>query len=94
MSQRELFDVDEVGERKLLPNSAEARSRSRATPAPVGSGPVGETCKGCAHYTRVQYHDSIFRKCGLMRDEWTHGPGTDIKASFAACREFRPKGDE
>lgn len=88
MSQLELFDVAEIGERKLLPPAAQAASRCRATPAPIGSGPAGQSCRSCSHYTRVRHHDQTFRKCELMRGDWTHGPGTDIKASYAACRLF------
>lgn len=84
--QAELF---EVGQRMPIPG-ASPRQRSRATPAPVGSGPEGETCKTCLHYTRAQYHDYVHLKCGLMRAVWTHGPGTDIKAKWPACREWVP----
>ncbi|MCC7423794.1 MAG: hypothetical protein IT428_26310 [Planctomycetaceae bacterium] len=91
MSQRELFDVAEVGERKVLPSAARASSRSKATPAPVGTGPVGETCRTCAHYTRVVHNDYSYPKCGLMQADWTRGPGSDIKASYDACRLFEPR---
>ena len=88
MSQTELFPDSEVGERKVLPPAARATAKHRATPAPVGSGPAGETCKTCRHYALVKYHDYTHRKCGLMKSDWTHGPGTDITASYAACRAW------
>jgi hypothetical protein len=87
MAQHELFSVDEVGERTLLP-SAVKPGKLRATPAKPGTGPEGETCKTCKHYCRVHYHDKVYLKCGLMRAEWSHGPGTDIKASYPACKEW------
>jgi hypothetical protein len=56
--------------------------------AQPGSGPDGETCKTCAHYTRVHYQAGIFRKCGLNEAKWTHGPGSDIKARSPACAKW------
>lgn len=73
----ELFDV---GKRTPM--------KPGATPAPVGSGPEGETCKTCQHYTRVGWHDAYHLKCGLMEPMWTHGPGSDIKASLPACSKW------
>ena len=55
------------------------------TAAPIGSGPEGETCKTCAHYT-IREWAGKYRKCGLMERFWTHGLGSDIKAKWAACR--------
>lgn len=53
---------------------------------PPGSGPKGETCGSCEHYTRVQVMSGrFFRKCGLMEAHWTHGPGSDIKMKSPAC---------
>jgi hypothetical protein len=63
----------------------------RAYPAPPGSGPEGQTCRGCDHYCRVQGGAKAYPKCELMKANWTHGTGTDIKASSPACRLFVPK---
>jgi hypothetical protein len=57
----------------------------RCTPALSGTGPEGETCRSCRHYTRDQYHDYVYRKCGLMRHAWSRGEGTDIRAKWPAC---------
>lgn len=57
--------------------------------APVGSGPAGETCKTCRHFTRLEYRSGTFLKCGLMEKHWTHGPATDIRAGWPACREWQ-----
>lgn len=54
-----------------------------------GTGPKGETCKTCRHYTRTATRSGKeFRKCLLMRAAWTHGPGTDIKAGAPACQKW------
>jgi hypothetical protein len=79
-----------------------ALTKSRASTfkgyaAPPGTGPAGETCKTCAHYTHSRNSEGRgrkFPKCGLMRRLWTHGPGTDIKASSPACRKWEAKEDE
>ena len=71
----------------------EPEKSGRRTPTPKayagqpGRGPQGETCKTCAHYCRTKSGSGkTFRKCGLLRDAWTHGPGTDIKAGSPACQ--------
>lgn len=62
--------------------------------APPGTGPAGETCRTCRFYTVQSYTQNRYRKCGLMRDDWTRGPGTDIKARAAACRKWKGKTDD
>lgn len=94
MSQGELF---QVGQRTPLPPPAgrfAGNSRSRPTPATIGTGPAGETCRTCRHYTRLQHHDRVHLKCGLMQAYWTHGPGSDIKAGWPACSQFERKDGE
>jgi len=65
-------------------------SHKRKTPmpkghaGPVGSGPKGETCKTCRHLTRVK-HAKTYLNCGLLRKQWTSGPGSDVRAKDAAC---------
>jgi len=60
----------------------------RGYAATPGSGPQGETCRGCEHYAvRLER----YRKCRLMRDEWTGGAATDIKASSPACAKWEAK---
>ena len=70
----------QVGKRKPTP--------PRGHVAPPGSGPKGETCRTCAHYTRRHYHDYVHLKCGLNKANWTKGPGSDIRAKDAACRKW------
>lgn len=54
-----------------------------------GTGPAGETCKTCKHICRINIRSGrTFRKCGLAKHHWTHGPGSDIKASSPACRSW------
>lgn len=52
-----------------------------------GTGPEGETCKSCKHYT-VRQFAKRYLKCGLMKAHWTSGRGSDIKASAPACRRW------
>jgi hypothetical protein len=56
--------------------------------APPGSGPAGEKCKTCQHYTH-RVRAKAYRKCELMVHAWTGGPGTDIKANAPACRRWQ-----
>lgn len=59
-----------------------------------GTGPDGETCGGCQHYTRTESDSRrTFRKCELMRAHWTHGPGSDIRAKDPACRHWEASRD-
>lgn len=51
-----------------------------------GTGPDGETCGSCEHIAR--HPSGHYRKCALVRDRWTHGPGTDIKARSPACSKW------
>ena len=59
--------------------------RKRGHADTPGTGPIGETCKSCAHYCVVSYRAGKHRKCGAMQRWWTHGPGTDIRAGDPAC---------
>lgn len=58
--------------------------------APPGTGPDGETCRSCLHYSGVELA-RVYRKCGLMRAHWTGGPGTDIRAASPACARWEAK---
>ena len=76
----ELFTDSEIGERTVYGNTC--------TPSPVGTGPSGETCKSCFFLRRTQSASHHFLKCEKMKSSWTHGAGTDIRASWPACREW------
>ena len=78
---KDLFGV-EVAD--VLPprKSTEPRRGHAARP---GTGPAGETCKSCEHYT-LRHFAKTYRKCGLVRAAWTRGPGTDIRAKDPACQ--------
>lgn len=52
-----------------------------------GSGPKDETCKTCKHYY-LKHMAKAYRKCLLMRSNWTGGPRTDIKAGSPACSKW------
>lgn len=79
----------------LTPSESKRRrkpTRKRGYVMPPGTGPKGETCKSCKH--KVTYgmrSGRSFVKCGLMRDRWTHGPGSDIYASAPACQKWEKK---
>lgn len=61
------------------------------TPAPIGSGPEGETCGTCRHKSSQGGTAGRYLKCGLLEEHWTRGPGTDIRAWWAACRYWEAK---
>lgn len=50
-----------------------------------GTGPEGQTCKTCQHIARIE-HSKTYLKCGLMRQHWTGGGRTDIRAGSPACK--------
>lgn len=84
---KDLFGI-EVAEPPALPVGAKGKRKPtvlRGYAGTPGRGPVGETCKSCEHYTLVRFAKS-YRKCELISSSWTHGPGTDIKASSPACQ--------
>ena len=72
--------------RQLFRTQPRENAGYAATP---GTGPVGETCRSCQHYTHNDTRTArLYRKCALMRSTWTGGPGTDIKASSPACSKW------
>ena len=56
-----------------------------------GSGPVGETCRSCAHATKWNTDTAAggFWKCVLIKP--TRGPGTDIRLKSPACAYWKSK---
>lgn len=81
-------------DRALTPQERRLLYRTRAKgkqgyAAPPGTGPIAETCKSCKHYVSLRTRaGNTFPKCRLMESIWTHGPGTDIKASSPACSRW------
>ncbi len=61
----------------------------RGMAARPNSGPQGETCGSCRFAAQVYYHNKTYRKCDLIRKQWTHGAGSDIKLRFPACLEWK-----
>lgn len=74
--------AEEVGQKKKT-------TRPNGYAAQPGSGPSGETCKTCEHYARMVH--VRYRKCLLVRDNWTRGPGTDVLAKSPACAFWKRK---
>lgn len=77
MEQSELFDV---GKRTPSPGIT-------CTPAAIGTGPNGETCRTCKHATKISYANTFY-KCELARAGWTGGKATDIKLRWPACAKW------
>lgn len=76
---------------KLRPKRPTPKKRGYA--APPGSGPAGETCRGCKHYYSKGYGRKTYPKCELMRAYWNHSHGSDIKASSPACKRWEKPDD-
>lgn len=55
-----------------------------------GTGQEGETCGSCAYHV-VKVCAKRYHKCGLMRNKWTGGTGTDIRVRSPACLKWEPK---
>lgn len=86
MDQPDLFDV---GERQTYYTTPGHKSPP-CTPAKIGSGPDGETCKTCRHVFRNKMAKTYY-KCDLMREYWTGGAGTDIRLRWPACKYWEPR---
>ena len=67
-------------------------NRAIKRPFPTGMGPQGATCRSCRHCTAVEHHDKRYYKCAVVRDHWSHGPGTDVKLKDWACRSYDNTG--
>lgn len=55
-----------------------------------GSGPAGETCGTCKHMVR-RHMARTYIKCGLVKEHWTQGSRTDIRARDPACLKWVKK---
>jgi hypothetical protein len=55
-----------------------------------GTGPEGETCGSCKNLYR-NVMAKTYLKCALMREHWTGGGGTDVKARDPACKFWEAK---
>lgn len=82
------------GDPEKAPKTKATRAvRNLATPAAIGSGPEGKTCGDCQFLVHVQHRAGRYLKCGKMEKHWTHGEGTDIRAKWEACSQFKQKGE-
>ena len=88
MSDLPQFDFAMSPEQRALFERIHGKKKtsSKATPAPPGSGPAGEFCKGCRHFVRNAQWSKTYFKCGLIRA--TKGPGTDIRANLPSCSQW------
>lgn len=89
-----LFELEELPPPPKLTVGAKMRVRQQQR---IDSGvhPLGhdalligtsETCGGCRFRVAYGYHTRSYPKC--EKGPFTHGPGTDVKASWPACRRF------
>lgn len=89
---RDLFDPNR--EKMTKASMAERRKLGRKTTPPKGyaakpgTGPAGEFCRTCIFLVRKEM-SKVYLKCWLTRGTWTGGGGSDIRASFPACRFWR-----
>jgi hypothetical protein len=58
--------------------------RSYAHPDRPGTGPQGEACASCSHVRRV----GRYFKCAVIKESWTHGPGSDLRLKDKACSRW------
>ena len=70
------------------PEKPARKRRAKGHARPPGTGPAGEKCKSCAHYT-IRRYAKTYRKCGLMEAHWTRGASTDIRANDPACELWK-----
>jgi hypothetical protein len=90
-----LFGHSETPHSLVVGKAKRKPTVKRGYAMPPGTGPAGETCKTCAHIVRPATRSGArFRKCGLIRANWTHGEGTDILAGSPACAKWaKPEGE-
>jgi len=63
----------------------------RGHAARPGTGPEGQTCGSCRHYTRRCGGAKDYLKCALTEATWTGGPGSDIRKKDPACQLWAEK---
>lgn len=86
MTVKDLFG-NELTEAQAIALMKRKATQPRGYAAPPGTGPAGETCKTCKHRVRLGVRSGrVFQKCGLNERNWTHGPGSDIRAKAPACK--------
>lgn len=86
--QLPLFNVEPTLFGPMEKERRERPKEKRTTAAKSGTGPEGETCGTCRHRVKP---NGIHQKCDLVRHLWTFGEATDIKARWAACREWEAR---
>lgn len=83
-----LREFSSNGKKLIGPKGGKHYTAPKGYAARPGSGPVGERCKTCRHYTYGGGGARAHPKCELMKHAWTHGPGSDIRASSPACERW------
>ena len=59
-----------------------------------GTGPDGQTCKGCVHLRYALMRNPNARHWKCDRRVLTHGRGSDHKVSFPACAKYEKRTEE
>lgn len=72
----------------MQPKAKAKRGQAKGSAAPIGSGPMGQTCRTCVHAYSVVFAKT-YHKCGLVKA--TGGPATDIRLKWAACARWEAK---
>jgi len=85
------IDAQWIARHPDLLKAAQIEKRSGGYPANPGTGPKGETCKTCYNLCRTQGFAKEYKKCGVMRQHWTGGAGTDIRVRSKACSYWIPR---
>jgi len=87
MTQVTLFGVPAEHPNAERPKHLPAKWKGAYIAQP-GTGPENETCWTCQHYVRKTHNGRAYLKCFLMRNVWTHGHGSDIRAKSPACNKW------
>ena len=74
-----------------LPEHVKTPPKQRGHAARPGTGPVGETCGGCASSTTKRGQARTYRKCLLAKAKWSRGAGSDIGRNDPACIKWTAK---
>lgn len=83
--------IERQGRARITAKGQKVYDTPRGYAARPGSGPAGETCRGCRHRCSLNKCGRSWHKCGLLEHRWTNGPGTDIRLKSPACQHWAAK---
>lgn len=79
--------MNDLWNQPMKPAPKAKRGQAKGNAAPIGSGPMGQTCGSCAHSYRRAGGSKTFHKCRLVKA--TGGPGSDIRLKWPACSRWQ-----